>query len=214
MLCGTAAAERCIKSFDGVALFADQSAYNAANSESNCLMAFDYNIRSIFPSLTVWSYYLLVVFSFTGICTLFGQTRLLKVADDLDAPFNEEETNEGVSSEVAENLRIPPKVIEYIRNRSKNLATSAAAPVKLDDQKADVDNDAVVLKRRFEFDFGGFLTVMMLHFVCSQRKTHLVEVYRFEKLSVVGLVVSLFVKPLSLWRQMSIKKKTSNKRED
>jgi hypothetical protein len=188
MLCSVGTARRCIQSFNGVAIFADQSIYNDDNTD---LSTVDYNKKGALLGLSVLNYYLLVLFSLTGACTLLGQTEFLESRDGLSEQFHLEQKDVTVRSKKIQNqLCMPSKVLEYIRASSaggteNNLADPAAS-------------NMVVLKRRFEYNFGGCISVMMLHFECSRGKTHLVEVYRIERKSPFGLVVCILLKPLRL----------------
>jgi hypothetical protein len=191
MLCGFHAAKNCIESFDGVALFADQTSYD---SETTSLTTFDYNDKEIpaLFSLNLWTYYLLVLFSLTGFCTLLGQTRLLNVSDTVNIRFEKDPPTEksGVESKAINDLKIPSKVFDYIREKSN------------DNNGASVQDDVVIMKRIFEFDFGSYLSVMMIHFVCNGRQS-LVEVYRIEN-NMSGQLAKFFLQqPMHLVRSLS-----------
>ncbi|KAG7351164.1 hypothetical protein IV203_010524 [Nitzschia inconspicua] len=199
MLCRVGTARRCIQSFDGVALFADQSTYHRNDHD---LSSVDYKHKGILLGLSVVNYYLLVLFSLTGACTLVGRTKFLAMQDGLFDQFHPHETGPMIcSKETKETLCMPPKVLDYIRKRSADLdydqdqsqpQNSSTPPLS----QACSNDDTVVLKRRFEYEFGGYLSVMMLHFQCSRGRTHLVEVYRVHSDSALGRVVNLLLQPL------------------
>jgi hypothetical protein len=206
MLCHVETARRCLTSFNGVALFADQSFYNlhTGDTTASSFASVDYNNEKLFPlGLTVMNYYLLVLFSLTGPCTLCGQTRVLRAEEGLNEMFQQQTIDSEIvvhSTETKVPLGIPSNVLNYIRRQSANLdknenliGISLAHSLTPDDGNVDNknNNNNVVLKRRFEFDFGGYLSVMMLHFVCHRGRTHLVEVYRLQtEHSLLGWVVT------------------------
>ena len=160
MFCSPFVARQCIGSFDGSSFFADKKYY-----ESGCNLEFiDYSRRQYFR-MKVFSYYLLVLVTFTGLCSLFGQTKLTAQRKE-NVRFTIEDKRE-LRSNFHEDLQVPPHVIAYI------LKTSQATEL--------------VLKQRFEYDFGTFFSVIMLHFVCSNGRKHLVEVYKWNH-PLVGLL--------------------------
>jgi hypothetical protein len=160
MFCSPFVARQCIDSFDGSAFFANKNYY-----ESGCNLEFiDYSRRRFFR-LKVFTYYLLVLVTFTGLCSLFGQTKLTAQRKE-DEHFTIEDERE-VQSNFHEDLQVPPHVIAYILKTSQTTE--------------------LVLKQRFEYDFGTFFSVIMLHFVCSNGRKHLVEVYKWNH-PLVGLL--------------------------
>lgn len=175
MLISPGAAQRCIDSFNGVVLFADQATYNNRSDLKN----FDFN-RTPFP-LSLWSYYLLVAFSLTGLCSVLGQTKLLRCNDKENKEFSAGE-EEGVDSIDIQNLRIPANAISYVIQRANDQKFELEKPVH-----------SIKLTRRFEYNFGGFLSVMMVHFVCCNGRRHLVEVYRVESTALGVLSKALLV---------------------
>jgi hypothetical protein len=179
MLISPAGARRCVDSFNGVVLFAEQAAYDNHSDLKN----FDYNRTPL--RLTVWSYYLLVAFSLTGLCSLLGQTRLLISIDSEDTVFFAGE-EEAVDSIEIQNLRIPAYAISYVIQRANDQKLKSAKPVQ-----------SIKLTRRFEYNFGGFLSVMMVHFVCCNGRKHLIEVYRVEN-SVLGFLTKALLMPLKI----------------
>jgi hypothetical protein len=183
MLCSFACAQRCINSFDGVALFADQSTYDKIDRHDNqCMAVWDYNNKPLPIRLNVVNYYLLVLLSLTGLCSLIGKTKILLAEDSLEIPYNSNEGENSVYSKVSKNLYIPPGAMAYIHERSRELCKGDRTS-KISEMQTPVE---LTLQRRFEFDFGGFLSVMMLHFECSNGMTHLVETYGVDQSSWIG----------------------------
>jgi hypothetical protein len=181
MLISPPSAQRCIDSFNGVVLFADQSTYDNRMD----LKYFDFN-RTRLP-LTIWSYYVLVAFSLTGLCSLLGQTKLLTCNDAENKECRADDEKEvAVDSIEIQNLRIPTYAIRYVIQRANDL--------KCDSEKAV---STLQLTRRFEYNFGGFLSVMMVHFVCCNGRKHLVEVYRVEN-TALGVLTKVFLLPLQM----------------
>lgn len=167
MYCGMQSSQRCIKSFDGCAIFASQNEYDCGTD----LKTLDY-VRTPVP-LNLFTYYLLVLVSFTGMTTLFGGTLVL-IARDEDQSFSGSFQDEGkdpksivlVKSESFPTITVPSKVMRYIRERSQALSN---APPK-----------TVTFTRRFEIRFANYLSVIMCHFVCSNGHKYLVEAYEVE----------------------------------
>jgi hypothetical protein len=158
MVCGLSASKRCIDSFDGCAIFADRSEIESDKDISN----FDY-LRTWPLGFNLLSYYFLVVLSLTGLCTLLGNTQLLVVRDENHQTISKETV---VASESHKHLRVPAKIIDYMMERSRALS-------EIDDSA----NPEIMLHRRFEFNFGDHLSVVMFHFVCNNGRKYLVEVY-------------------------------------
>lgn len=187
MLCEPGISQRCIDSFTGCAVFASQKEYAAvANLET-----VDYNCTPI--RLSLFTYYWLVLVSFTGLSTILGATHVMLVRDEnltfsanVADKASDAENNVLFTSESHPNLSLPPSVIEYIRERSR--ALTGGRP------------ESVTLTRRFEIDFSGFLSVMMCHFMCSHGRKHLVEVYKVRSgiLSTIASVIVSSTKA-SLW---------------
>ena len=174
MVCNPRSAQKCVKYFDGCALFADQKDYETRNE----LASFDF-LRSPIP-LNLWSYYALVFFSCTGLLSLLGYTKAHQCQEEdvvlctAETTKSKDEAETVVESHCLHNipgipsLTIPNHVIHYIVERSaRGLDPGAWPPIK-----------EVRLIRRFEFEFGPLLSVMMCHFVCQDQR-FLVEVYAF-----------------------------------
>jgi hypothetical protein len=177
MLCRWSASVRCIKSFDGSLLFADYESYEKSGKD---LASVDFN-RPPFK-FNVGFYYLLVIYSSTGLCTLLGQTKFT-----CQKPEKQRFTlgNEKyIYSEFHKELRVTPEAIDYLLERSQAASTSTSAP-------------ELLLTQRFEYEFGNYLSVMMLHFTCSAGQKHLVEVYDC-RIPLIGFVASSVKKVVRL----------------
>ena len=104
MLCQPKTAQRCIQSFDGRIVFVP-----TGYSESTLAM-FDYRGGSSLLRLNIFTYYLLVMTSLTGLATLFRQTRFL-AADEKEETLS---TKEPFVSSFHPELRVEPFVWNYI----------------------------------------------------------------------------------------------------
>lgn len=213
MLCGPEAARRCIQTFeDGVALFADQEDYDDASkkNDKNRLADFDFNDLPV--RLNLWSYYLLVLVSLTGFCSTLGFTKVIEAIDyndnggDHNSPRGsllrfrkgDDTCIESSKTVMTLPLRLPPEAMEYVIGRSISLGPVSIEHEAGGNQKTEntttISGGAknaipeLVLTRRFEYDFGGFLSVMMLHFLCTNGRTHLVEIYRMDTGTTTGLI--------------------------
>ena len=145
MLCRPKTAKRCIEIFNnGVALFADQKEYEYDDDDINHLnhlSNFDFNnntaeLGSGLP-FNIWTYYLLVVLSLTGLCSLLRITQCLKAVEyNLNFDDNNEQASVRLvfrkggddryieSTEIKNEknkLRIPQNAIDYVINRSISL---------------------------------------------------------------------------------------------
>lgn len=225
MLCGPVEAHRCIQSFEGgVLLFASQEEYDASTGD---LYEFDHN--DIPMRLNLWTYYLLVLGSLTGCCTALGCTKVIKAIECVDndsdrdslrnAPlrFQKGDNVYIESSKTATTtlpLRLPPKAMEYVINQSfgvgplptKNTInehSNMETNVKL--RAGSNAMPELTLIRRFEYDFGGFLSVMMLHFLCTNGRTHLIEIYRLDRSKNIGAIASILLKCLKSLKFMLMK---------
>ena len=162
MVCNPMSAKRCIDYFNGGALFASQTDY-----EKDDLETFDYTRTPI--RLNLFSYYALVVFSCTGLLSLLGHTRAPTIQEE-NAILKVNETGRdevAIHSNSLHNipgakaLIIPRKTLRYISERSNS------AP-----------SQEILFMRRFEFEFGSLLSVIMCHLECNGKR-FLVEVYAF-----------------------------------
>ena len=145
MLCRPETAQRCIESFSGSILFLPQD-YNSPD---------DYDFTP--PYLTVVTYYLLVLLSFTGLSSLFGMTRV-HCAEEYATPMI---VTSAVSSQSDSSLVVRDDCWEYIHKK--------------------FDCQTLRLSRRLEYEFLlGNLSVVMFHLVCENHRLHLVEVYQWK----------------------------------
>ena len=129
------------------------------------------------PSLSLFSFYFLVLISLTGLSTLLGQTTMIDARVMPDDTAGERERENGLTSVITPDLTVNRVVLEYLaaHTSSRNLYAS------------------VKLKRRFEYHFKlAGVKVVMLHFISTDRDgqailddsgreiLHLVEVYDTE----------------------------------
>ena len=149
MLCKPRTAKRCIESFNnGVALFADQKEYygngndDDDNDETNHLnlSKFDFNNNTVEVGsglpFNIWTYYLLVVLSLTGLSSILRITQCLKAVEyNLNLDDNNQQAalrfvfrkgdDKHIESTEIKNeknkLRIPQNAIDYVINRSISL---------------------------------------------------------------------------------------------
>ncbi len=202
MLCNPFAVQRAIQTFRGGAIvFADQKEYDAAAKGKINLEDYDCNIVPI--PLSMWSYYLLVLISLTGFCSALGFTRVIEVVDYSDNSGDEDTQLrfkkgdgahiESSNSEPALPLIFPSSAIDYVIDQSFKmgpLSTKSTTNGEFNANSTTLKHAVpeVNLVRKFEYDFGGFISVMMLHFLCTNGKTHLMEIYRVNTESTPGLV--------------------------
>jgi len=106
------------------------------------------------PAMNLVSYYGLVLISFTGLWTLLGRTKFLVGREE-----NRKAISTPLAAETNPDLVVHPRVVDYLQNMNPRSTEFA-------------------LERRFEYDFTGLLSVVMLHISCNQGKLHLVEVYK------------------------------------
>lgn len=140
MLCHPATATRCIGSFTGSIFF-------APSDDTRNLERYD----CTGGILSLCSYYLLVLMSFTGLSTLLRQTEF-RTAREYST--SNEVTTE-IVSEHDSMLVAEPHVLDYCKEQTKS--------------------SSLHLKRRFEYNFGLVgLSVMMLHLECDKKLLHLV----------------------------------------
>ena len=123
------------------------------------------------PAMNLASYYGLVLVSLTGLWTLLGRTKFLIGREE-----NQKALATPLSAETNPELVVQPKVLDYLRARNP-------------------DSTEFTLKRSFEYDFTGLLSVIMLHISCNQGKLHLVEVYKIDH-AVLGAVIRPIVNSL------------------
>lgn len=244
MVCSPRTAERCIKSFTGAILFGEVTEYGDGgddvvgddnNHDSYATRTTRYHhsqqprhqqlrrldYRYTVPFLSVPSYYLLVGFSLTGLCTLFGATQCFqssqqsktftvdlkskeKDANNCDNKYKSGMTTKSLSDEVSsmtkfKNLRIKPQIFHYIMNdnddevsRTESFATTMGPTTALID---------ITIDRIFEFSFGSTLNVVMVHILCHGKR-HLVEVYEIETSTWLGQLGTITMYPLRFFQQL------------
>ena len=148
MRCSPLKARRCIHSFNGKILFQPVG----YQEQQHSLEAYDYSQG--FLRLNLFSYYFLVLASFTGWSSLTGRTKYLDVVEE-NRTFS---TEESLSSHAHPELVATPRVWKYISAEALEL----------------------VLLRRFEYAFGGWAQakVVMFHIWDPRlEKLSLVEVF-------------------------------------
>lgn len=121
--------------------------------------------------LNVATYYTLVFISCTGLLSLLGCTQChvcneAQAADPFVAPYTASSNSQ---------LVVAPPVLTHLK------ATNPGST-------------SFILRRSFEYTFGGssFLSVLMLHLQCNQGGLHLVEVYRIHNPLARGIFATLF----------------------
>lgn len=179
MVCTFSTASKCVDSFDGSILFASRSDYQKDKN----IASYDYSRTA--ATLNVFTYYLLVLVSFTGLCTLLGQTQIPLFRDECEQIVPGE--GNVVASKSDPDLQVPSKIIEYMLERSQEFSQQKN---ESSDSKT-ARTPELMLTRRFELNFGKFLSVVMLHFVCSNGRKHLVEVYSLND-SWMGKIAGIF----------------------
>lgn len=152
MMCRPSMAQRCIDSFSGTILFMPTDTCPTDIARYDCGNGI----------LNLWSYYLLVIFSLTGLSTLFKQTKFL-VAETVPLQQVNLIDDETIVSKHNSVLKVDQNILNYVVNQT--------------------NSSSLQLQRKFEYHFGGLVpvSVMMLHFVCNKGLLHLVEVYQVER---------------------------------
>ncbi len=159
MLISPASAMRCVASINGVVLFMP------SNYKERGISAYQVTY------LTTITYYLLVLFSFTGLSTTLQMTDFLESAEDLQKGLASPEVTEDIIAFVAKQASLPASDLKVIRRFS------------------------------FHFRLPGFKVKMFhLSDGRSSGKLHLVEIYhpptRWWLLLAPLLVVAAAVLPL------------------
>jgi hypothetical protein len=229
MLCGPKAARRVMQTFEGGAVvFGSQEAYDVANSGKSNVADLDVTGLRVF-SLNIFSYYFLVLVSLTGCCSALGCTKVIEAIEyvdndgDKDTPpgntplrFKKSDKKFIESSKTVTTvpLRLPPQAMEYVIDRSFALGPVSTKNARNEQTNMEGNTNSIAeettipeltLIRRFEYDFGGWFTVMMLHFLCTNGRTSLVEIYRFDTETKVGVIASTLVQTLHKIRLMLVK---------
>ena len=252
MVCSPQTARRCIESFTGATLFGSMEEYgegddggdygsidgssctnnsddrdsNNATANTTYLRRLDYRYTA--PFLSVPSYYLLVVFSLTGFCTLLGHTQCVQAShpkkkitvDVQDGNGNKSSLRSSTATKVLsqtatsmmkmKNLTIKPQIFQYLlddNDNCSNTTTTTAAATTNKNKNNNHNNKSgkveITIDRIFEFSFGSALDVVMMHiFVCGKKEKHLVEVYRINTDTWLGKIGTLTMYPLRSIQRM------------
>lgn len=154
MLCKPSTAARCIQSFDGSVLFMPKSAADSVNARS--LDEYEFSAGR----LNLFSYYFLVLVTWTGFLTLVGRTKSL------------------IGREEDSLIPLPDRLRAEKAGKTRNIELSLSKDRLLTHiQSVRPDTSELFIKRRFEYEFGNILSVVMLHLVCDQERLHLFEIY-------------------------------------
>lgn len=169
MVCSYKTAQRCIQSFEhGNILFLPSHYTKETLPNYDCSA----------PGMTTpFSYFLLVILSFTGLSTLLGLTtfRIAEEYNDEDNDDKKDKQSAVISSNYNSKLRVEPYVLEYCQQQ-----TGASS---------------LRLKRRFEYHFHLIsIEVVMLHFQCNLDRLHLIEIYH-----VNNPIISKLAAPVLEW---------------
>jgi len=203
MLCNPFAAQRVIQTFRGGAIvFANQKQYDAVVKGKINLEDHDCNIVPL--PLAMWSYYLLVLISLTGFCSALGFTRVIEVVDYSDDEDTHKDTQlrfkngdgaciESSKSESTTPLIFPSSAIDYVIGQSFKMGPLSTESTTNGESNSNATATKhsipeVTLVRKFEYDFGGFISVMMIHFLCTNGRTHLMEIYRVNTETKLGFI--------------------------
>ncbi len=133
-------------------------------------------------ALTLWSYYALVLYSFTWLSTFLGMTDTIDIQDYTDSggltiwPFEDGKAAPAeTKSSVNPRVHVRKCVFKYVQRHKEMF--------NLKEKGADAKAGELKLQRRFEYNFrlSGGLNVIMLHLSSSDCPDvlHLVEVYEF-----------------------------------
>jgi len=144
--------------------------YNHADNEISSYDASHNN------SLNLFSYYALILFSFTGLSTLIGMTDVIDIQDYTACGgvpiYQDGMLSELVKSKVDCQVYARECVFQYVQRH-----------MDLYNNKRD-KSATLMLQRRFEYNFRlfGVLNVIMLHVSSSNspQVLHLVEVYKVQ----------------------------------
>mmetsp|Transcript_26052 Transcript_26052/g.43465 ORF Transcript_26052/g.43465 Transcript_26052/m.43465 type:complete len:211 (+) Transcript_26052:43-675(+) len=168
MLCSPMTAQRCIDSFDGgTVLFLPNTHC------SNTIAKHD-----AAPVFSVLTYYLLVMFSLTGLSTLLKATKFRHAKEYSNQP----PVTGPLASLSDRDLVVNESVCNFVKDQQRGETTM---------------DDCLTLERQFEYEFLGGLSVVMFHLICQNNRLHLVEVYQIKN-KVLGAVVAVFSETISI----------------
>ena len=108
MLISPSSAKRCVAAINGVILFMP------SNYKERGISAFQVT------NLTTFLYYLLVLFSFTGLSTKLQMTEFLESAEDLQGGLNSPEVTDDIIAFIAEHSNTQGADLKIIRRFSYN----------------------------------------------------------------------------------------------
>jgi hypothetical protein len=108
MLTSPSSAMRCVSSINGVILFMP------SNYKDRGISAYQVT------NLSTITYYLLVIFSFTGLSTKLQMTEFLESTEDLDKGLNSPEVTDDIIAFISEQSDIPATELKVIRRFSYN----------------------------------------------------------------------------------------------
>lgn len=163
MLCSPRATRACIKAFNGKILFMPTN-YEVTKGLAH------YEVTG----LNIFTYYGLVLQSFTGLSTLLGLTRVVKTLDSAARSSSSSGNSmASVSLPEAEWVdEITSEVQSYIITNHPASITPTTSPPS-----------TVIVRRKFEFYFGlPMIAVRMYHlYTPHDDKLHLVEIYSLNR---------------------------------
>ena len=177
MIANPLAAKRCICSFkdhNGCILFMPST------RKDNELILYECS----HGELNLFSYYMLVILSLTGLSTMLGMTETIDLQDysqnngEVVWPPSKrsDEGSKLLKSKVEEQIFLKDCDLQYVQ-RHMNMIRS----VSVERNKHDTEVFSLRIRRRFEYDFHlTGLNVIMLHLVSPKNPDvlHLLEVYR------------------------------------
>ena len=134
-------------------------AADAANIQASSLHEYEF----AGGRLTLFSYYSLVLVTMTGFLTMIGRTKFLIGREEKDVKS------------------LPDRVRADKAGRSRNIELGLDHHLLLTHvQSVRPDTTELFVKRRFEYEFGNIVSVVMLHLVCNQGRLHLFEIYHIQ----------------------------------
>jgi hypothetical protein len=171
MLCYPRRASGCIDQFTGSLLFMPSDYAKKPLGSYECV-----NV------LNLVSYYTLVLLSFTGLLTALRQTKFLVGRDEGDVQVPTFLSAEMAGKKHGVELQIESKqILQHV-------------------QELFPDSKSLRLRRRFEYDFGPLLSVVMLHLTCNQGRLHLLEIYHVHNPLLRGVFGMVLPALRSVWR--------------